>query len=95
MKFQHKGRSIVAHRDRVVPLGVESDSAPTVQQVAYGRAAVQAGADLVAIITICHRHRKYTYMGKCAYIVYGLGTIVSAVERPDDIDTFIYRIPSA
>ncbi len=49
----------------------------------------------MAIITICQRHQKYTYKGKSAYIVYGLGTIVSAVERPDDIDTFIYRKPSA
>jgi len=62
-------------------------------QRAYGRAAVQAGADLVVGH---HSHvvsgiEKYTYKGRSAYIVYGLGTIVSAVTRPEDIDTFIYQ----
>jgi len=69
--------------------GVEKRYYPTGQQVTYGREAVKAGADLV----VGHHSHLISgielYRGK--HIVYGLGTIVSAVERPDDVDTFIYQ----
>lgn len=69
--------------------GLENRYSPTGQQIAYGRAAVDAGADLVV------GHHSHLVSGielyKGKHIVYGLGTIVSAVERPDDVDTFIYQ----
>lgn len=69
--------------------GLEHRYSPTGQQIAYGRAAVDAGADLVV------GHHSHLVSGielyKGKHIVYGLGTIVSAVERPDDVDTFIYQ----
>ena len=69
--------------------GVEYRKSPTAQQIAYGRAAVDAGADLVL------GHHSHVVSGielyKGKHIVYGLGTIVSTVELPDDIDTFIYQ----
>jgi poly-gamma-glutamate synthesis protein (capsule biosynthesis protein) len=59
------------------------------QQIAYGHAAVQGGADLVL------GHHSHVVSGievyKGKHIVYGLGSIVSTVELPDDTDTFIYR----
>ncbi len=69
--------------------GLEHRYSPTGQQIAYGRAAVDGGADLVV------GHHSHLVSGielyKGKHIVYGLGTIVSAVERPDDVDTFIYQ----
>ncbi len=69
--------------------GVNYVNRPTNQQIAYGRGAVNAGADLVL------GHHSHVISGielyKGKHIVYGLGTIVSAVIRPNDIDTFIYR----
>ena len=69
--------------------GLDKRYSPTGQQIAYGRAAVDAGADLVV------GHHSHLVSGielyKGKHIVYGLGTIVSAVERPDDVDTFIYQ----
>jgi uncharacterized protein YjdB/poly-gamma-glutamate capsule biosynthesis protein CapA/YwtB (metallophosphatase superfamily) len=62
---------------------------PTSKQRAYGRAAIDAGADLVL------GHHTHLVSGielyKGKHIVYGLGTIVSAVNLPADTDTFIYR----
>lgn len=59
------------------------------QQIAYGHASVQAGADLVL------GHHSHVVSGievyRDSYIVYGLGTIVSTVERPKDIDCLIYQ----
>jgi poly-gamma-glutamate synthesis protein (capsule biosynthesis protein) len=69
--------------------GVEYRYSPTGQQITYGRTAVQAGADLV----LGHHSHVVSgvelYRGK--HIVYGLGTIVSTVALPDDIDCIIYQ----
>ncbi len=66
---------------------------PSAEQRAYGRAAVQAGAQLVVGH---HTHvvsgiEQYTYKETSGIIVYGLGTIVSVMKRPSDVDTLIYR----
>ncbi len=61
----------------------------TGQQRAYGRSAIDAGADLVV------GHHSHLLSGieeyKGKYIVYGLGTIASVIQRPKDIDTMIYQ----
>lgn len=69
--------------------GTQYRYAATAQQVAYGHAAVLAGADLVL------GHHTHVVGGieiyKGKHIVYGLGTIMSTVELPKDIDCFIYQ----
>ncbi len=69
--------------------GTEYRYKATAQQIAYGRAAVQAGADLVV------GHGPHVVGGielyKGKHIVYSLGTIISTVTLPDDTDCFIYR----
>ena len=62
---------------------------PNATQKKFGRAAIDAGADLVL------GHHSHVVSGielyKGKHIVYGLGTIVSAVRLPSDTDTFIYK----
>ncbi len=69
--------------------GTEYRYKATASQVAYGRAAVQAGADLVL------GHGPHVVGGielyRNKHIVYSLGTIISTVTLPDDTDCFIYR----
>ncbi len=69
--------------------GQEYRYSPSAQQIAYGRGAVDAGADLVL------GHHSHVISGielyKGRHIVYGLGTIISTVELPSDTRTFIYQ----
>lgn len=65
----------------------------TGEQRTYARAAVQAGAQLVVGH---HTHllsgiEQYTYKKNSGIIVYGLGTLVSVMKRPDDVGTMVYR----
>ena len=69
--------------------GKEWVYAASASQRNLGRGAITAGADLV----IGHHSHVVSgiekYKGK--YIVYGLGTLSSAILTPSDMDTFIYQ----
>lgn len=71
--------------------GNEKDYSPTETQIALGRSAVDAGADLV----IGHHSHRINpielYNGK--YICYSLGNFSFAGnKKPDDMSTFIFQI---
>ncbi|MGI6172529.1 MAG: CapA family protein [Christensenellales bacterium] len=69
--------------------GKEYAYAASAQQIQYGRALVDAGADLVL------GHHSHVVSGieiyKGKHIVYGLGTFSSCVATPKDMDTFAFR----
>lgn len=85
-KLKNNGCDIV-----VVSLhwGTEYVYASSAAQRNLGRAAINAGADLVV------GHHSHVVSGveqyKGKYIVYGLGTLSSAILTPDDMDAILFQ----
>ena len=69
--------------------GKEYSYTTSALQRTHGRAAILAGADLVVGHHAHVVNGIERYMGKS--IVYGLGTLSSAILTPKDMDTFIYQ----